>query len=137
MLRRDLIMKQIEELARVLAAIIGLRKEGKSNEALEQIDEALREFLKLDSQRLDAIPQDQLLTVLHGELRLAEEQVEIIARMMAERGAISESDGEVEKAREQYQRALHLLESLNKLPKATFSMERMQAVGELRTRLGL
>lgn len=135
MLRRDLIMKQIEELAKVLAVIIGLRKAGKGNEALEQIDEALRDFLKLDTALLDAITQEELITELHGKMKLADEQVEIVARMMAERGEVLEANGETGKAQVQYTRSLHLLESLNKLLKATFSMERMQKIAELKQKL--
>lgn len=135
MLKRDFIMKQIEEMAKALAVILGLRKSGKFNEAREKTDEMLHDFLQSDLAFLSSIPTDELMNKLYHEQKLHEEQVSIVADCFMQEGEMQSEEGNSEKAAEYLIKALTLFEGLNHLPKATFSMERMQKIAALKKRL--
>lgn len=136
MLRRDLIMKQIQEMARALAVILGLRKSGNFNEARQKADELLQDFLKSDLATLSTIPDDTLMDELYNQRKLHEDQVSIVADCFMLEGEMQSEEGNIDNATQYFHKALQLFEGLNKLPKATFSLERMQKIAELKKRIG-
>jgi hypothetical protein len=136
MFKRDYIMKQIEEMVKALAVILRLRKEGKHDTAREKTDEMLHDFLQTDLATLSAIPTAQLLQELN-KMNLHEDQISIVAVCFMEEGEMLEEEGREQASRDHYEKALHIFESLNRLPKPTFSLERMERIGELKRRLGV
>jgi hypothetical protein len=136
MLRRDLIMKQIEEMARALAVILGLRKSGNNNEARQKMDELINDFLRTDLASLNELSGEELVQKLYTDLKLHQEQVSIVADCFMQEGEMQSEEGNIETATAHFSKALHLFESLNKLPKATFSLERMQKIKILKERTG-
>lgn len=137
MLRRDLIKKQIEEMARVLAVMLGLRNEGKNAEARQKADEMMKELIGMDSATLHMIPQEELMQTLREEAKLHEDHISVIADYFTIEGEMLSEEGHEEAANTSFSKALSLLEGLNQLPRATFSMERMQKINILRQRIGI
>lgn len=136
MLRRDLIKKQIEEMAKAIAIMLGLRNEGRNAEARDKADEMLKEFIGMDTATLQMIPNEELMQTLREEAKLHEDQVSVVADYFMIEGEILSEEGREEASHSNFLKALHLFESLNQLPRATFSMERMQKINALRQRLG-
>ena len=123
-------------MARAIAMMLGLRNEGKNAEAREKADEMLKEFLGMDSASLHIIPKEELLVTLREEAKLHEDQVSVVADYFMIEGEMLSEEGNDEAAHECFSKALHLFEGLNKLPKATFSLERMQKISKLKSCLG-
>ena len=136
MLRRDLIAKQIEQMVKAIAIMLGLRREGRFEEAREKADEMLKEFLNTDASTIRTIPGDELMSALTNEMKLQEDQVSVVADYFMIEGEMLSEEERDEEARESFLKALHLFEGLNKMPKATFSMERMQKINMLKARIG-
>jgi tetratricopeptide (TPR) repeat protein len=135
MLKRDFLMKQIEEMVRALAVVLGLKKAGKFDEARQKTDEMLHDFLQGDLASLNEIPTAELMNKLYHEQKLHEEQVSIVADCFMQEGEMQSEEGNIEAARNYFEKALVLFEGLNHLPKATFSMERMQKIAALKKHL--
>ena len=123
-------------MARAIAMMLGLRNEGKNAEAREKADEMLKEFLGMDSASLHIIPKEELLVTLREEAKLHEDQVSVVADYFMIEGEMLSVEGNDEGAHECFSKALHLFEGLNKLPRATFSLERMQKISKLKSYLG-
>jgi hypothetical protein len=136
MLRRDLITKQVEQMARAIAIMLGLRNEGRNAEARQKADEMLKEFTGMDAASLNIIPQEELMSTLREEIKLHEDQVSVVADYFMIEGEMLSEEENDEAAQECFSKALCLFEGLNKLPKATFSMERMQKIRTLKQYLG-
>lgn len=64
MIRQDYILRLIEQLARVLAQIFGLKDAAKYQEASSTVDQAFQQFLGLDSRFIDTIPDADLIALL-------------------------------------------------------------------------
>ena len=100
---RDYILRLIRQLAQALARIAGLKKEGKTEEALEVVRETA-----------DAIFGPMLRTLEEIDTRSAAslmgnpEKLHALAVLSAEEGDILASKGEVQAARFKHRRALEL-----------------------------
>ena len=78
MIKRDYILRWTQELAKVIARLIGKDPE----EALELLDKSLEEQLQLDAKTLTAIPKDKLIDHLSDERGFDLAQQEFIAELL-------------------------------------------------------
>ena len=88
MLSRDYIMRLVEEFARILAAISGLKLEGKLEEALKKIDDTYNELLSISPSMLMSLKNQEIMKVLHGELKFENRQIRMVAELLYEQGQI-------------------------------------------------
>lgn len=86
MFRRDYILHQIEEFGRVLAAIMGLRREKKFDEAQQKIDHAYKNILKLSSDFAKNHTTDEILDVLKNEKGMDNQMIRMVAELLYEEG---------------------------------------------------
>ncbi len=88
MFSRDYIMRLVEEFARMLAAITGLKLEGKHDEALKKIDDAYNELLHIAPSMLMSLKSQEILKVLQDELNFESQQLRMAAELLYEQGQI-------------------------------------------------
>lgn len=132
MYRRDYIQRLLEELARSIHRSLGLRKEGRTDEALEQIREAYPSYFKIDAERIAYVEPEDLLTIFSGEFALKNEQVEALAMVLQAEGEVLSAKSDAVEARDRFQKALLLYEFLEQHDTRTFSVQRKNNIAGLR-----
>lgn len=80
--QKDYLMRYFEQLGIVLATLLGFRKKGDGKGGLEVINEALKDMTRMDSQEINAVPEDLLVSELAVKRNLLPDQVKFIAEML-------------------------------------------------------
>lgn len=109
MIRQDYLLKYVEQLARVLAEIFDLKKNGKNAQAIQKIDDALQD-LKLD----DTVDISSVHEVYH----------ESVADLLGYKGEMLQDKILLEKALEIYKKI--------DAEKLTYSMERARKMAQIK-----
>jgi hypothetical protein len=103
-LREDYLERMIRQLAQALARILGLRRRGETEAALEELDGAVAAVAGLDPRAVEASDPAVLAALLRDPARLA-----ALGRLLAERAGVEDDRGEGERAAATRARALGLL----------------------------
>lgn len=106
-LDKDFIKRLIQQLARVLAAALNLRKAGKNEEALQYIRSASGDLLGLDWDVLQFGGMGAAVQLLQNP-----DRIRTYARLVEEEAHTLEAMGEREKAAESFKRARNLYEQV-------------------------
>jgi hypothetical protein len=108
MLKQDYILRQIEQLIRVLTDSIGLTRSKDYAGGLRTLDNAFKDFFGWDSNLINAIPEAYLVGMLkHGGV-LDGDRAAFMAVLLKAEGDIFEAMEEHAKAHHRHLRALHL-----------------------------
>ncbi len=86
MLKRDYLVKQFEEFGKVMAVLLGLKKDGFYPELSNAIDDALRKYTTLEIIYVESISNENLIETLTQEKKLNDEQLKMLADLMFEKG---------------------------------------------------
>ena len=89
MLRRDLIVRMIQDMARVLARLLGLRAKGLLPEAVAEVEVATKGLLGLDLRLVEVLDPAVLATQLGDPDRIA-----VLARLAQARGELAGDAGD-------------------------------------------
>lgn len=126
MIKRDYILRWTQELAKVIARLLGKPPELQ----LEIIDESYLDLLDLDLKRLDDLPLEAVLEYLNHERQYHEDQLEFLAEMFYRHGQLLLESSQFHAGRRRLQGALLIFEFLDR-QQAVYSLERqdrMQAI---------
>ncbi len=86
--RQDYILRLIEEMVRVLAAVLGLRKQGRHDEAIAAIESASSSLAGIDLRLFEAIDPGVLAAQMGDAARMR-----IVARLLLERAEVERDRG--------------------------------------------
>ena len=86
MLKRDYLVKQFEEFGKVMAVLLGLKKDGLYPELTDAIDDALRKYTALEIIYVESISNENLIETLTQDKKLNDEQLKMLADLMFEKG---------------------------------------------------
>lgn len=111
MLRRDYILRMIEEFAKAIARIRALKKDQRLHEASSLTEEEFKRVSGLDSESVLRLSETELLaTLIKTEpAHTVREKMLFLTTLLRETGDIAESEGRAEDSRECYLKGLHLL----------------------------
>lgn len=84
----------VEEFGKFLAAIVGLKREGKLNEALLKIDDVYRGMIDLDPIIIKSVSPEELLDFLQKEKQFNNHYLKMIAELLFEEGQIYVENGD-------------------------------------------
>lgn len=127
MLRRDLILVQIEELGKAIAQLIDNRLNGNARKT-DQLLNTIYTSLKVEKDDLLIHPAEELHLMLNGEDGEGLQRLEIAAKTLIEESYLSSgTQSELQKAKE----ILMYLQEHDK----TFSFERINLLEEIQNRL--
>jgi hypothetical protein len=112
----------VEEFAKFLAAIVGLKNEGKFDEALTKIDSVYRGMLDLDPVIVKSVDGSELLDLLQNEKDYSNTYLKMIAELLFEEGQIYDSNGDPVSARNVLEKSKILIDYLMEND-ATFSFD--------------
>lgn len=99
-LDRDFVMRLTREIARVLAALLGLRKAGRYDEAAAQLDEAFLSLFGVERRVAWMMSPEQLASLLNDAAKCS-----AMADLLVEEAALEEARGNLSGAQAAQQRA--------------------------------
>lgn len=113
MLRKDYIMKMIEDFIRTMAKIIFNRKMQKYDEAKDQLDGLSKMVTGFGLEHLKSLGTDGIVYVFGMNKETETEKIYCCARMLKEDGLISECEGRIEESLKSFKISLELFELLS------------------------
>ncbi|MFO0584794.1 MAG: hypothetical protein U0229_21180 [Anaeromyxobacter sp.] len=93
MLERDLILKMVQDLARVLARALGLRKQGMTEQAVQEVETAASSLIGLDLKVVAALDAGVIAKQL-----VASEKIDAIAQVVWARADLAHDQGDLGEA---------------------------------------
>jgi len=122
MIRKDYIMRMVQEFAKFLADIVGLKREGEFGEALKKIDNVYLGMIDLDPSVLKSVDPDKLLGFLQDEKQYNNHYLKMIAELLFVEGQIYSENGDPVSARNVMEKAKILIQFLME-NETTFSFD--------------
>lgn len=106
-------MRQIQQLAqvlgRVIAAVVGLKGAGQTQQAIQIVNKALNEELELDIQALLEMEPEIMIQELEQKEGMNEENLERVAELFYElAGKMREEQNQPKKMKKLLERSLHI-----------------------------
>ena len=130
MFQRDYILRLVEQMAQLVAKLIGLDPE----KALEVIDENFTEWLGFGADYIDDIPADQLLDVLINKNNLNVNQLEFLAELLGKQGLAYIEMQQNLTAKDKLNKSLIIFDFVDE-QQGLFSLERMNTLSSLKKHL--
>ncbi|GJM33083.1 MAG: hypothetical protein DHS20C18_20840 [Saprospiraceae bacterium] len=130
MIKRDHLLRWTQELAKVIARLMG--KE--TLEALDIIDDIYDGVLEFSPSELDRIPPETWWTYLTIKKSFHEGQLDFLAELLYRQGTLLHKSSQLVESKARLQQALHIFERLDK-EQAVFSFERQQQLVDIRKQL--
>ena len=128
--KEDYLLKYIEKLSRVIAAMLGFMEKGFPDESLRLADELYTELLAIDILTLEEMTELEFQQLLYKH-NLTISYLEYFSEILLQTAKAYEEKQENAKARSFYQKALQTLLYLTEKDK-TFSLEREDKIAALR-----
>jgi hypothetical protein len=127
--KEDYLLKYLEKLSRVIAAMFGFRDRGFPEDSLRLADETYKELLDSDTEELSIMPIEKFVEIIRKENYNAS-YLEVLAQLANETANSYKSANKIENANSFYAKALQMYYILNEKDK-TFSFEREMKITEL------
>jgi hypothetical protein len=127
--KEDYLLKYLEKLSRVIAAMLGFRDKGFPEDAIRLADETYKELLDLKVEELAVMPVEKFMQVIQ-KIGYSTTYIEVLAQMAHETADSYQAQEKNEFARSFYLKSLQLYYLLNGKDK-TFSFERERIISEL------
>jgi len=111
MIRRDYVLRMIEEFFQALSTIKSLKAGQQWRDARSSVEQEFRRLIGIDAQAVAQLSETELLArVVRGEPTLAvREKILMLATLLKEAGDISSEQGHTDDSRASYLKGLHLL----------------------------
>ena len=132
MIQKDYILRLAEEVAKVIARMIGKN----TDTALAILDDAYQHYLKMDRAFLDSLPPDEFIHILTEVHQLHVNHLELLGELLAEEGRLLYEAGRLVESKKQIQKALLIFEYLDD-HQGVYSMERVMKIGDLHRMLAV
>ncbi len=106
MLRRDYLVKQAEEFGKVLAVILGMKRDGLFPDMLEEIYKASQKYTAVEILYIEEQENTELIKELTEEKKLNDEQMKLLADLLFEKAEYyMHTDGPGEASGNAYRKA--------------------------------
>ena len=134
MLQKDYILRMIEMLGDLLAAVFGLIRKGDFEKATEHLNQIYYDMLKQDAAYFRNLPESELTDKLLNEHNFTNGHLEILAELFNAEAELALAQGEKERALTYSRKALLLFDYVDKAYK-TYSQDRIDKMDKLRQRI--
>jgi hypothetical protein len=128
--KEDYLLKYLEKLSRVIAAMFGFRDKGFPEDALRLADEAYKELLNFNIEELAIMPVEKFVETIN-KIGYSANYLEALAGLAYETAKSFLVQKNIKYTQSFYQKALELYNLLNEKDK-TFSFEREMKITELK-----
>jgi hypothetical protein len=128
--KEDYLLKYLEKLSRVIAAMFGFRDKGFPEEAIRLADETYSELMNLNIEELNIMPVENFVDLIR-RAGYTSTYLEALAKLTFETADSFQQMGRSDKATGFYLKTLNLYYLLSEKDK-TFSFEREMIISELK-----
>ncbi len=127
--KEDYLLKYLEKLSRVIAAMLGFRDSGFPEDGLRLVDETYKELLNSNVEELAIMPVEKFMEVIR-KVGYTPTYLEVLAQLAHETANTFQAQGNKQYAQSFYLKGLKLYYLLNEKDK-TFSFEREMIISDL------
>lgn len=131
--KEDYLLKYLEKLSRVIAAMLGLREKGCLADAISLADETYKELIGCKVDELVKMPTGEFMELIR-KTGYSSAYINALAQLAFETATAFQVQENNQPATSFYRKALELYLFLNEKDK-TFSFEREQIISDLKTRI--
>lgn len=132
-IQKDFILRMIEMMGDLVAALLGKIKRGETHIAEEQIEQYYSDFLKKDASFFRNLPIEDITETLLNEHNYTSGHLQILAELFYAEGELRLATGN-DSAKEYFQKSLVLHEYVdNEL--RTFDLKRQNRLVELKSKI--
>lgn len=128
--KEDYLLKYLEKLSRVIAAMLGLREKGFPEDAIRLADETYKEMLDLSTDELAVMPVSAFVEIVR-KAGYSSSHLDALAKLSYETACSFQQKGNRIYANSFFQKALEVFYLLNEKDK-TFSFEREMLISDLK-----
>jgi hypothetical protein len=133
-IQKDYMLRMVEMIGDLIAAILGQIKKGDYQTASRSLENAYYEFLKEDASFFRSIPKDELTEKLLKEHNYTNGHLEILSGLFYTQAELSYSQGKALESLGYYEKSLLLLDFVIKASK-TYSPEKDTRITALEDRI--
>ena len=108
MLRKDYLLNMIEDMGQVVAAVLGLKKQKKHKEALQQLNDLLRKQFRLHSKLLHSLSVEQIIDMFRFRGIVEVDKLQQVAYILQQEGEVYLDEKKEDEGYIRFMRALHL-----------------------------
>ncbi|ANS75813.1 hypothetical protein AWM70_15480 [Paenibacillus yonginensis] len=108
MLRRDYLVRMIEDMTEAVGAIFGLKQQKKHTEALWEVDDLFKRHFRLNSQLLNSLSVKDIIDMFRLGDKVEADKLQSMARLMKEEGLIYLELNNSDEGLKRLMKALHL-----------------------------
>ena len=134
MYQKDYILRMIEMLGDLIAAILGLIKKGDYNQASERLGNIYYDMLKEDASFFRAIPKEELTRKLLKDHNYTNGHFEILAELFNAEAELDLAQGNRAGSLEYFRKSLILFEFID-AEQNTYTQERINKMAAIRGRI--
>lgn len=134
MFQKDYILRMIEMIGDLIAAILGLIKKGDLEQAEKMIDRGYYELLRRDASFFQLIPKEHLTDKLLGDHHYTNGHLTILAELFYAEAMVSKASDKRDNSRVCFEKSLLLLEFLEQADK-TYSDKRIERMNLIKKQL--
>ena len=87
MLKQDYLVKQFEEFGKVMAVLLGLKRDGKFSELSSLIVDSAIKYTSTEIDFVETLKNDELVSILTEEKKLSDEQLKMLADLLFEKAS--------------------------------------------------
>ena len=134
MYQKDYILRMIEMLGDLIAAVLGLVRKGDFQQASENLERIYYDMLKEDAAFFRSIPKENLTHELLEKHDYTNGHLEILAELFNAEAELAEAQGNPQGCLEYSEKALLLFEFID-LQQKTLSLDRLDKMTLIRDRI--
>ena len=131
--KEDYLLKYLEKLSRVIAAMVGFRDKGFPEDALRLVDETYKELLDFNLDELDVMPLERFIDLIKQK-GYTSTYLETLAKLSFETANTFQTNENEDFAHSFYLKTLHLYLMLNEKDK-TFSFDREKLISDIKDKI--
>jgi len=134
MFQKDYLLRMIEMIGDLIAALLGLIKKGDLEQAEKILERGYYELLRRDASYFQLIPREQLTDKLLGDHHYTNGHLEVLSELFFAEATLSEAQNKLNNSLIYYEKSLTLLEFLEQEDK-TWSAKRDERKSLLKERI--
>jgi hypothetical protein len=132
MIRKDYMLKLVEEFGKIIRKIAGLKDEGNYEQAQSLLDKTMEGSFKFTSFYLDNIANNAFIDILIKEHQFGNEQLTLLADLLQLEGEMAYQQGEYQKSKIKLSKSLIILAYLSETNPHIYSFDREIKMDNLR-----
>ena len=136
MYQKDYILRMIEMIGDLIAALLGLIKKGDLEQAEKILERGYFELLRRDASFFQLIPKEQLTVKLIGDHHYTNGHLEVLSELFFAEATLSEAQKKLDNSLVCYEKSFVLLEFLEQEDK-TWSARREERKNLLKERIAV